>query len=131
MARLFSVLRRPLQPYTALGCTVVPGVGNASDASYVPPIITCLNTAGSGANWPLSLFVGGVKIQQSSVLFVSYAAPQVAGVSPTLPGDLFPLPTTVDPTALSTQGGEQFYLAGQHLGQVRIGPVLPVFASLC
>lgn len=118
------------QPYTSSNCTVFPGVGDPQSPSYVPAYITCLNPPGSGANWPLSLYVGGVKIQHASVLFVSYAPPQVAGVSPTLPGDLFPPPTTVVPTALSTQGGEQFYLSGQHLGQVRRLPARVAPASL-
>lgn len=119
-----------VQPYTTSNCTVFPGVGDPQSPSYVAAYITCLNSPGSGANWPLSLYVGGVKIQQASVLFVSYAPPQVAGVSPTLPGDLFPPPTSVVPTSLSTQGGEQFYLSGQHLGQVSRSPLALGPASL-
>lgn len=105
-------------PYTATDCVVNPTVGDPLFPGYTPACVTCLNVPGSGAGWPVALYVGSVKIQASAVLTLSYAAPEVSDVSPTQPGLATPPPTSVLTGALSTQGGERFYLSGQHLGQV-------------
>ena len=79
----------------------------------------------------MSLFIKGVKVQAASVITLSYAPPQVSGVSASNPTDLNPPATSVDPTNLNTAGNEMFYLTGTSLGQVCLSARHPRDNSRC